>query len=154
MVCKTFIIQFLFFCLDLHLFCSYWFSNFQIIGFYRVTKKSVSELWTPCTSDTQTMCENFLFKERKFRTFILCFLISFFGLLGGYQFPFFGPIWHQKRQFARRYFFVFQLCRGIQKMTPLTIFWERKKGLTRVRDLDKSGLFSETDPYKKFSPFM
>ena len=148
MVCKTFIIQFLFFCLDLHLFCSYWFSNFQIIGFYRV----FLNFGHPVLS-TQTMCENFLFKERKFRTFILCFLISFFGLLGGYQFPFFWSNLASKKTICQKVFLCFSALQRYLENDPSYNFLG-KKGLTRVRDLDKSGLFSETDPYKKFSPFM
>ena len=154
MVCKTFIIQFLFFCLDLHLFCSYWFSNFQIIGFYRVTKKVFLNYGHPVL---QTMCENFLFslfsKKESLEHLSFCFLISFFGLLGGYQFPFFWSNLASKKTICQKVFLCFSALQRYLENDPSYNFLG-KKGLTRVRDLDKSGLFSETDPYKKFSPFM
>ena len=153
MVCKTFIIQFLFFCLDLHLFCSYWFSNFQIIGVYRVFLNFGHPVL-----QTHRQCVRIFFflsfQRKKVQNIYLVLFNFLFWSFGWISISLFLVQFGIKKDNLLEGISLFFSFVGIQKMTPLTIFWERKKGLTRVRDLDKSGLFSETDPYKKFSPFM
>ena len=127
MVCKTFIIQFLFFCLDLHLFCSYWFSNFQIIGVYRVFLNFGHPVL-----QTHRQCVRIFFflsfQRKKVQNIYLVLFNFLFWSFGWISISLFlVQFGIKKDNLLEGIFFVFQLCRYLEN-DPSYNFLGKKEG--------------------------